>query len=327
MMQEELLVEILTEFIHFFFLVLLGSSGIVGLIAIASPQAFAVVASYGGRRITGKRTSASRCVDIDQFAIANGRLFGLTIVASEVFIWFIATYGPEFYSKSFLLISFCVVLLVGVLTLGHLLRQKRELEANLSQALSDALTGLANRRAFDTELSRRLAQQRRQGTPLCLQIIDIDQFKSFNDNFGHLLGDVILKEIAKSLAATAREMDTVCRLGGDEFAVIFLGSDLEEASRAAERFRTAISDHPIHYEGQEHALTISIGVAEAQPDDDAVSLIKRADSALYAAKEAGRNCSFRYGKPELATTEAEAQRPTCLSSPIFPGDSIAENVS
>lgn len=323
-----LLVDILDEFLHVSLLTLLGCSGIVGLLAIVSPKAFAVVASYGGRSIiTLRRNPVSRWVDIDHYAIANGRLFGLMIVGSEVFIWFTANYGPESYPKSFLLISFCDLLLVVVLALGHILRQKREIESNLAVAHTDALTGLANRRAFDVELSRRLAQRQRLGTPLCLQIIDIDKFKSFNDDFGHLLGDAILKEIASALVAAVREVDAVARLGGDEFAVILLGSNLEEASHAAERFRNAISDCPIHYEGQDHTLTISSGVAEAQLDDDAASLIKRADSALYAAKEAGRNYSFRHGGPELATSDPTVCQPTDVSATICVDNSLTENMS
>jgi len=198
------------------------------------------------------------------------------------------------------MIIVAVALMMGIFALRHIMRQSREIEFHLTQARADVLTGLANRRAFDTELSRRLAQRQRQGTPLCLLIIDIDNFKSFNDEFGHPLGDAVLREVANVLQATARHMDYVARLGGDEFAVLFPGGSLKEASLGAERLRSAISDSPLRYEGHEHTLTVSIGLAEAQLGDDPVSLLKRSDSALYAAKEAGRNCSFRHGGPEPA---------------------------
>ena len=315
---------IVAEFFDVLLKSLLGLSGVIGLLALASPKAFAVVASYGGRRIqVGSQKSAKRWIDIDQYVIEHGRLFGLMIVASEGFIWSMANYGPESYSKSFLLVTVCIALLVTFLAVGHILRQKKEIESNLAEAHTDALTGLANRRAFDIELSRRLAQRQRVGTPLSLQIIDIDNFKSFNDKLGHLFGDAILKEISDSLLKEAREVDTVARLGGDEFAIILLGSNLVEASHAAERFRIAIGDRPIEYEGGTHRLTISSGVAEAQPDDDAPSLIKRADSALYAAKAAGRNCSFRHGGPELATTElATTDLAACEPTALPPATSF-----
>jgi diguanylate cyclase (GGDEF)-like protein len=293
--------DILSEFLRIFLLTLLGLSGIVGLLAVISPSTFAVVCSYGGRSVNpGGPARVHRWIDIDQFVMDNARLFGLFIIASEGFIWFISRHGPDSYSKSFLLISFCVALLVGVLALGHVLRQKREIETKLAEAHTDSLTGLANRRSFDMELARRLAQRQRQGTPLCLMIIDIDKFKTFNDDFGHLQGDAILKEVANTLLATARQMDIVARLGGDEFAVILPGCTLDETSQAAERLRAAISDSRLGASLGEHQLTISSGATEAQPDDDMVSLIKRADSALYAAKDAGRNCCFRHPGPELS---------------------------
>ena len=99
-------------------------------------------------------------------------------------------------------------------------------------------------------------------------------------------------------------MDIVTRLGGDEFAVLLPGSNLEEASHAAERLRAAISKSRLRHEGHEHTLTVSIGLAEAQLDDDPASLLKRSDSALYAAKAAGRNCSFRHAGPEPAIPRA-----------------------
>ena len=106
--------------------------------------------------VHGGPARVHRWIDIDQFVMDNARLFGIFIIASEGFIWFISRHGPESYSKSFLLISFCVALLVGVLALGHVLRQKREIESKLAEAHTDVLTGLANRRSFDSELSRRL---------------------------------------------------------------------------------------------------------------------------------------------------------------------------
>jgi len=294
--------DILVDFWNATFVVLLGFSGIVGLLALASPRAIAAVASYVNRSVFhGVPTRTDKCwIDIDTFAIAHGRLFGLSVIATVGYVWLILRHGPAAYSKSLLLTVVAIALMMGILALRHIMRQSREIEAHLAEAHADVLTGLANRRAFDKELSRRLAQRERLGTSFCVLIIDIDHFKSFNDEFGHLLGDVVLKEVAKVLEATARQMDIVARLGGDEFAVLLPGSNLEAASRGAERILSAIGDKPLQWEGHEHTLTVSIGLAEAQLDDDPASLIKRSDSALYAAKEAGRNCAFRQGNPEPA---------------------------
>ena len=294
--------DILVESCKVTFVALLGVSGCVGLLALISPSAFSGVASYGNRVIyQGVETRVGkRWGDIDKFVFVHGRLFGLLVLATLGYLWLIFRHGPEAYSKSFLLIIVAVALIMGIVSLCHIMRQSLEIQTHLAQANTDALTGVANRRVFEVELSRRLAQRQRQGTPLCLLIIDIDNFKSFNDDFGHLLGDAILKKIAKVLEAAARNMDVVARLGGDEFVVLLPGTELHAASHAAERLRSAISDSPLSYEGHEHTLTVSIGLTEAQLDDDATLLLKRSDSALYAAKDAGRNCCFRHGGPEPA---------------------------
>jgi diguanylate cyclase (GGDEF)-like protein len=295
-------VDVLIDIWNVTFVTLLGLCGCVGILALTSPKAFATVASYGDRNVfQGVQTSVDRrFLDIDTYLIAHGRLFGVVVVATVGGLWMISRHGPEVYSKSFLLIVVTIAMLMGFGALCHIMRQSRRIEVHLAEAHTDPLTGLANRRTFDTELSRRIAQRQRQGTPLCLMIMDIDKFKHFNDQFGHALGDTILKEVSRTLQATARHMDIVARLGGDEFAVLLPDSTLEEASHGAERMRSAIGSSPIRYEGREYTLTVSIGLADAQVDDDAASLLKRADSALYAAKEAGRNCSYRYGGPEPA---------------------------
>lgn len=300
----------LAEVCQITMLTLLGLSGAVGLLALISPSAFAVVASIGGRRIQiNGAESAQRWFDIDCYVIEHSRIFGLVIVGSEGLIWGLARFGPETYSKSHLLAMVGIVLLGALLTLGYVLRQKRALESNQAEAHTDPLTGIANRRAFDAELTRRIAQRQRTGTPLCLQIIDIDKFKLINDKFGHLTGDEILKEISRALVETAGESDTVARLGGDEFAVILLGSNLQAASETAEKFRRAVGASPIRSDQGEHQVTISCGLAEAQPDDDVLSLIRRADSALYAAKAAGRDCCFRDGGPQPANIAAPQAPP------------------
>lgn len=290
-----------SEFAAIFLPTLLMIAGAIGMLAVLSPKHFAIVASYGAKTVyNGRRTRADAWFDIDRFVVANARSFGCVILATGGFIWYVAHHGPDAYSKSSLLFIVTAAAATGIVAFARIHQQKSEIEANLAEARTDPLTGLANRRAFDEELSRRLSQRQRQGTTLCLQILDIDYYKSFNDTFGHLLGDTVLREIAKRLNDAARHMDIVSRIGGDEFAILLPGCSLEDASLAAERLRVAIADTPLHCDGEEHWLTISSGLAEAEFDDDVRSLIRRADSALYAAKDAGRNCTFRQAGPEPA---------------------------
>lgn len=290
-----------SEFVEIFLPTLLALTGGIGLLALFSPGSFAIVARLCATTVhQGGKTRVDRWFDIDGFVIAHARPFGCIVLVTEGAIWFISQHGPEVYSKTSLLFVVTTAVVMGVMALVHITRQKNEIEVNLAEARTDPLTGLANRRAFDEELSRRLSQRQRQGTALCLQIIDIDYYKSFNDSHGHLLGDAVLKEIAARLSETARRMDIVARIGGDEFAILLPGCSLDDASLAAERLRIAIAETPLRHEGKEHWLTISTGLAEADFDDDVRSLVRRADSALYAAKDAGRNCSFRQAGPEPA---------------------------
>ena len=213
------------------------------------------------------------------------------------YLWLISTYGPQSYSNSFLLIILAFALGIGIVSLFQIKRQAMEIESHRAEAHTDCLTGVANRRGFDTEFSRRLAQRQRQGKALSLMIVDIDDFKSMNDTHGHARGDLVIKGIAHTLTAACRDADTVARFGGDEFVVLLPGSPLETACVTAERIRSKISSTPFRDGDWEHTSTVSIGLAEALVDDDTTSLLKRADSALYAAKDAGRNSCYRDGGP------------------------------
>lgn len=293
--------DILYDFTRITMLSLLGLSGLIGMLAVVSPTAFAAVAAYGSRVVyTGAQTRLDRWVDIDQYVIEHARIFGILVIGTEAFIWYLSGNGPEVYSKSILLVIVGISLSMGIVALAQMLRQKQLIDSNLAEARTDPLTGLANRRAFDSELSRRLTQRQRQGKSSGLVILDIDNFKTFNDQFGHLMGDTILTKIAGALVETVGSAGMVARLGGDELAVLLPGFDLAQTSEMAEHLRLAVYHRPIHFEDQEHRLTVSLGLAEAQVDDDETSLMKRADSALYAAKQAGRNCSYRHGGPEPA---------------------------
>ena len=167
--------------------------------------------------------------------------------------------------------------------------QKGQIETQTAEARTDALTLLPNRRAFDAELLRRLAEYTRYQIPVTLMLADVDHFKKFNDTHGHLAGDEVLRGVAKTLFQAMREVDLVARYGGEEFAVIFPATTVQDAQRGAERGRAAIEAARFEFEGTTLAVTISGGLAEATKQDDSASLIKRADEALYAAKKGGRN--------------------------------------
>jgi diguanylate cyclase len=172
----------------------------------------------------------------------------------------------------------------------HIETQTSELRGYETEARTDSLTGLANRRAFDDEMKRRYEEWQRQKTLFTLLILDVDKFKFFNDSHGHLAGDEVLRNVGKLLAKTARQMDLPCRYGGEEFAVVLPATDINEARVAAERFRKAIETSIVTFVGEKFSVTASIGVAQISGQDDPVRLIRRADEALYRSKEAGRNC-------------------------------------
>ncbi|HVA51139.1 MAG TPA: GGDEF domain-containing protein [Pirellulales bacterium] len=160
------------------------------------------------------------------------------------------------------------------------------------EARTDVLTGLANRRAFIEDLERRFEQWRRHQVPLSMIMLDIDHFKSFNDRYTHAGGDAALRHLGEVLRGALRQMDIPARYGGEEFAVILPGTKLDDAINVAERLRATIAASGVMYEGEMIPLTASLGLATASAGESATSLVERADQALYAAKESGRNRAY-----------------------------------
>lgn len=158
----------------------------------------------------------------------------------------------------------------------------------------DSLTQLYLRRHFMSLLNNELDRGYRQNQPLSFLMLDIDYFKRYNDEYGHLAGDLILKKVASILNDKSREIDLLCRYGGDEFALVLPRTALQDARVVAERLRRAISEHLFHITNEQVQVTVSIGIAACDPKDmrlDGIceKVIDLADKALYQAKSLGRN--------------------------------------
>lgn len=171
------------------------------------------------------------------------------------------------------------------------------LRENLAKATSEAehdfLTGVFNRKAFDRAADELIAQTEEQASPLCMLMVDIDYFKKFNDEYGHLIGDEVLKMVAKFLKECVKGKDIVARFGGEEFAVILPSTPMQGALIVAENIRRAISSKELKHKSTGESfgtVTVSIGVSAYRHGHDSVPLlIKRADDALYRSKRGGRN--------------------------------------
>lgn len=176
-------------------------------------------------------------------------------------------------------------------------REIEELRENLvritEEANRDPLTGLSNRKAFDNHLKILQDQAKREDQDFSLLLMDIDHFKQFNDKYGHLVGDEVLKIVAREMMSAVKGRDIVARYGGEEFAVLLPSTPLVGALSVAEGLRKNIASHALTRKDTKEsygALTVSIGVAQYRPDKDtSESLIGRADQALYRSKKGGRN--------------------------------------
>ncbi len=187
----------------------------------------------------------------------------------------------------------------------QLAEQAKRIEEQWSQAHSDPLTGLANRRAFDGELTRQFAAWRRTRRPFSVVLLDLDHFKQINDRFGHLVGDEALIRVARILQRTVRETDLPARIGGEEFAVLCPHADLEDVARTVERIRRAVSEISVGKNAEWVRVSVSCGFASVTDDEPPETLIRRADEALYAAKAGGRNCSYLHNGREIVPISGE----------------------
>jgi diguanylate cyclase (GGDEF)-like protein len=181
----------------------------------------------------------------------------------------------------------------------NLLTREQANEGLLRFAFTDYLTGLRTRGYFEQQLDLEVKRSDRKGEGFSLLMVDIDHFKSLNDNYGHHVGDQVLRQVTALLVKDMREVDTVARYGGEEFVIILPETSEQEATSVAQRLRRAIQNFDFQIEGLEghERLTISIGIAVYGRDADGrQKLIEYADAALYAAKSRGRNQVLQYSQ-------------------------------
>jgi diguanylate cyclase (GGDEF)-like protein len=207
-----------------------------------------------------------------------------------------------------------------------LLEMNRVLEAKVSErthdlasansrlaqlAVTDGLTGLYNHRHFHERLALEVERSMRNGLPLSLLMIDVDNFKDYNDNHGHPAGDQVLRQLARLMTDGRRANDFVARYGGEEFCVVLVDTPKLTAAKVAERLRESVIEAPFEFSSSQPngSLTISIGVATF-PDDtsDSEAMVRSADAALYAAKHAGRNCVV-LASSSTSSTDPRAEEP------------------
>ena len=167
--------------------------------------------------------------------------------------------------------------------------QKQAQDRLRNLATHDALTGIFNRRQLEEIFRRELDRAQRYSRPLAVAMVDVDHFKRVNDTHGHQVGDAVLRAICERCRGTLRTNDVFGRYGGEEFLVVFPETNLEDARIVAERLRGAVAERPIIVGEGALEMTVSIGLATFAPGQDAEALLGRADAALYAAKDGGRN--------------------------------------
>ena len=180
---------------------------------------------------------------------------------------------------------------------------QEHLEAVRNESLTDPLTGLSNRKYFDQMLERAIAETKPNDEPLSLMLTDIDHFKQFNDTYGHLTGDQVLRLVAQAVKQNVKGQDIAARYGGEEFAIVLPRTALREAITVADQIRRSVMSKELMKRSTgEHLgrVTVSIGVATHRRGDTMHSLIERADACLYAAKRNGRNRVISEADPEVS---------------------------
>ena len=221
--------------------------------------------------------------------LRNKRLIGSLNLGSADPTRFSPSLGTDFVEHMASIIAICLENVISNEMLKYM-------------GLTDALTGVFNRRYVDRRLLEEIARARRQSYPVSFMYIDIDHFKRVNDTVGHGGGDEVLREVANRIKAELRLSDALARFGGEEFVVLLIDADLESATYVGERIRAGIAASMIELShGVKVSITASVGVSslaqvpgDVSPEEQATQLIEQADEALYQAKEGGRNRVIRY---------------------------------
>jgi len=166
---------------------------------------------------------------------------------------------------------------------------REHLEEQRQKALIDPLTGLPNRAAWTEQVEREMLDWQESGGHLAMAILDLDHFKRINDSYGHLAGDKVLKIVADQLRKRLRARDFIARFGGEEFVLLLPQTSPATAAQVAEALRAAIEACPFHFKGERVVITTSIGLSAFRSGERGDQVLKRADAALYRAKDQGRN--------------------------------------
>lgn len=240
-----------------------------------------------------------------RWLVAGFGMLGTTLTIAGFFV----SHPETNVSASIILLNrgLSVFALLTITITGYVLikRQERFDTRLIELASTDALTGLLNRRTLMTEAERRIEEARRYGQSLSVLMLDIDDFKSINDEHGHLAGDKVLSDVANVAARCCRRTDYLGRYGGEEFMLVCPGVDAQEAGVLAERIRSATEALQTSGQHSGRSVTVSIGVAEMiRPDETIRDLIGAADRCLYKAKDSGKNCVVIESKNDAPRLES-----------------------
>lgn len=224
------------------------------------------------------------CVKTTEFPLSSSDCDGNTQDGPSGVQWFEGRISPIQHERASM--PPCVAWIVVNIT------RRKQLEERLKTlAETDELTGLYNRRVFLQRAAEELARGHRYGQPLHLALIDLDHFKLINDQFGHPVGDALLKHVSCQLQMQLRESDLLARIGGEEFAILLPSTGAEQAVELMRRLQAQIRAYPLDLHDTLLPITFSVGITGLQPlDQDPSDLLKRVDRMLYHAKNQGRNC-------------------------------------